>query len=278
MDAIVRSPLPSVLSEACRTAGPLRSTGITPLPRYCGPVRHPLAVGRFPGRTGYTAYPAPPISRRDEEGFSSCLTCPMHRAVAHTPPEGTRRVSQPATLPAAFAHEASARPPESFVEAILTFTHVTARSLAPIRPMVLSMGFRALVSRHPAIQATGRLAVAPVGLPPTEHVCLLWTHTSSTTTVPERTSRSTRTPRSRDSWSTSTKAGSSRRPWSAGSIIATHAGGVGSFRPAGVPARLKLPVGRSLRLPRSSSALRLNLHTEHVGPRGVSFGVRAQCA
>ena len=149
--------------------------------------RRPLS-----GRTGYTAYPAPPISRRGEEGFSSCLTCPTHRAVANTPPEGTRRVSQPATLPAAFAHEVSARPPESFVEAILTFTHVTARSLASIRPMVSSMGFRALVSRRPAIQATGRLAVAPVGLPPTEHVCLLWTHTSCTTTGHELTSRSRR--------------------------------------------------------------------------------------
>ncbi len=31
--------------------------------------------------------PAPPISRRDEEGFSSCLTCPCHRAAPTTPPE-----------------------------------------------------------------------------------------------------------------------------------------------------------------------------------------------
>ena len=31
-------------------------------------------------------FPAPPISRRDEEGFSSCLACPCHRAVASTPP------------------------------------------------------------------------------------------------------------------------------------------------------------------------------------------------
>src|SRR3990172_9144963 len=38
--------------------------------------------------------------------------------------------------------------------------------------MGLSMGFRASVSLRPAIQATGPLALAPVGLPPTEHVCL----------------------------------------------------------------------------------------------------------
>ena len=29
---------------------------------------------------------APAISRRDEEGFSSCSACPCHRAVASTPP------------------------------------------------------------------------------------------------------------------------------------------------------------------------------------------------
>src|SRR5476649_305663 len=31
--------------------------------------------------------PAPPISRRDEEGFSSCSVHPCHRAAATAPPE-----------------------------------------------------------------------------------------------------------------------------------------------------------------------------------------------
>src|SRR6516162_8501037 len=35
------------------------------------------------------AYLAPAISRRDEEGFSSCSACPCHRAVASTPPRST---------------------------------------------------------------------------------------------------------------------------------------------------------------------------------------------
>jgi hypothetical protein len=110
----------------------LRSAGITPPPRSLGPVRHPLVVSRFPGDTGYTAYPAPPISRRDEEGFSSgCSTCPGHRAVAPTPPEGRRRVSQTATLPAAFARTGHAQPPGlGAFEATSAFTHVTARQLA----------------------------------------------------------------------------------------------------------------------------------------------------
>jgi hypothetical protein len=53
-------------------AGPLRSTEVTPLRRYCGPGRHLLIFSRFPGVAGYTAYLAPAISLRDEEGFSSC--------------------------------------------------------------------------------------------------------------------------------------------------------------------------------------------------------------
>src|SRR6185436_9559441 len=45
----VMSPLPPVLSEELRTVGSLCSTGITPLHRYDGPLRHPLVFGRFPG-------------------------------------------------------------------------------------------------------------------------------------------------------------------------------------------------------------------------------------
>jgi hypothetical protein len=36
------------LKEKLQTAGSLCSTGITPLHRYCGPFRHPLAFDRFP--------------------------------------------------------------------------------------------------------------------------------------------------------------------------------------------------------------------------------------
>ena len=38
------------------------------------------------------------------------------------------------------------------------------------------MGFRVLVSLHPAIQATGRLTLAPAGFHPAEHTSLHWTH------------------------------------------------------------------------------------------------------
>jgi hypothetical protein len=42
--------------------------------------------------------------------------------------------------------------------------------------MASSMGFRGSVTRPPAIQATGLLALTPAGLPPAEHLRLLWTH------------------------------------------------------------------------------------------------------
>src|SRR2546426_10563618 len=40
--------------------GPLRSTGITPLRRYYGPLRHPLTVDPLP-ISGYRADLAPPL-------------------------------------------------------------------------------------------------------------------------------------------------------------------------------------------------------------------------
>src|SRR5260370_7798736 len=89
LDAFVISSLPSPMLETLQMAGPLRSADITPLHRYYGPSRHPLVFGRLPGFAGSTAYPAPTVSRRDEEGFSSGLACPCHRAVASTPPPST---------------------------------------------------------------------------------------------------------------------------------------------------------------------------------------------
>src|SRR5262252_6684188 len=87
MGAFVISPLPPFLIKTACAARPLDSAGITPLLRYYGPGRHRLAFDRFPGFAGYTIYLAPPISRWGEDGFSSCSTCPCHRAVPTTPPK-----------------------------------------------------------------------------------------------------------------------------------------------------------------------------------------------
>src|SRR3954454_12859479 len=82
MGVFIIPPLPPLLLEELRTAGPLRSAGVTPPHHYYGPLRHPLVVSRLPGAAGYTAYPASALSGRDEEGFSSCSACPGRRAVA----------------------------------------------------------------------------------------------------------------------------------------------------------------------------------------------------
>src|SRR5262249_37518842 len=127
MGAFLRAPLPPVLPEESRTAGPLRSAGITPFRRYYGPLRHPLAVSRLPGATGYTAYPASAVSGRDEEGFSSSSMCPGPLAVANRPAGAVRRINRAATGRAAFALQLRARPP-----GLRTFG-ATSRSLA-LRP------------------------------------------------------------------------------------------------------------------------------------------------
>ena len=64
-----------------------------------------------------------------------------------------------------------------------SFSRPLSRSLS-LRPgdssisprETLSIGFRVLVSRHPAIQTTGLLTLAPAGLSPAEHASLRWTH------------------------------------------------------------------------------------------------------
>src|SRR3954452_3443463 len=131
MGVFITPLLPPLPSEELRTAGPLRSTGVTPLQRYYGPFRHPLVVGRLPGAAGYTAYPASALSGRDEEGFSSCSMCPGRRAVANHPAGATRPVHRLATGRVPSPSRLRARPP-----GLRTFG-ATARSLS-LRPEQLA--------------------------------------------------------------------------------------------------------------------------------------------
>src|SRR5215475_3297600 len=156
MGVFVIAPLPPMLSKALQTVGSLRSTGITPLHHYYGPLRHPLIFSRFPGVSGYTTYLAPPFSRWDAEGFSSCLACPCAHAVAPTPPEwsaASASVRRP-MLPSPFRLQARPLGLLTF-GATNAFACATAWKLAPIPQMVWSRGFRKLVSRPPALRATG---------------------------------------------------------------------------------------------------------------------------
>src|SRR6516165_3834736 len=159
------------------SAGPLRSTDVTPLPRYYQPLRHPLAFGRFPGVAGYTTYLAPPLSRRGEEGFSSCSMCPGHRAVAPTPPEGpiASAALRWSLLPSPSGCGLGLR--------VFALSGPPLRSLA-LRPgdspaiprMTVSMGFRSFGFPPACHPGYGASALTPAGLTPAEHISLFWTH------------------------------------------------------------------------------------------------------
>ena len=158
-------------------ARPLRSPGVTPLRRYCEPGRRRLVFSRFPGVAGYTTDLLHQLFRWDEDGFSSCWTCPCHRAAPNHPAGVTDRFGQLTACHAAFAPNERARPPE------LYFSRPPSGSL-PLRPgdlltvlkTALSIGFIRFVSSADATQATELLTLSLMRLTPTEHVCLFWTH------------------------------------------------------------------------------------------------------
>ena len=110
-------------------------------------------------------------------GFLQLLDASWSPCGRSHPAGGTRRASQPATDPVAFAPNPRARPPG------LGLSGPPVRSL-PLRPgdslttpsVAWSMGFRASVSLRPAIRVTRRLALASTGLTPAERVSLHWTH------------------------------------------------------------------------------------------------------
>ena len=113
------------------------------------------------------------MSRRDEDGFSSCSTCPCHRAAPNHPAGVAGRFvsSRPVMLPSPRRRGLGLR------NHILSRPPLGSLALRPgdslaIQKMALSVGFIRVVSSTDATQATGFLTVAPEGLTPTEHVCL----------------------------------------------------------------------------------------------------------
>src|SRR5215468_3008532 len=87
MGAFVISPVPPFLMRNCQQQG---SFARRALPRFLA-TPNPSATlsssADFPVVPVIRPTQLPPLSRRDEEGFSSCSTRPSHRAVAPTPPE-----------------------------------------------------------------------------------------------------------------------------------------------------------------------------------------------
>src|SRR3954467_3672805 len=182
MGVFVISPLPPVLVKESQTAGPLRSAGITPPRHYYGPLRHPLAFGRLPGVAGYTAYLSPPISRRGEEGFSSCSMCPCRRAVAPTPPErpAASAALRRSVLPSPSGWGLGLR---GFALSGPPLRSLTLRpgDSPAIPKMTASMGFRTFGLPPACHPSYGASALTPAGLTPAEHISLTWTHVGSRT-------------------------------------------------------------------------------------------------
>jgi hypothetical protein len=164
-----------MLLESVQTVGPLRSTDITPLLRYCGPVRHPLAVPRLPGCAGYTV-PCSADFAAGRGGLLQLLGASLSSCCRYYPAGVSRRIGQIATVHAAFAPFPRARPPG------LIFSGPPVRLLSlrpddslPIPRMALSIDFQDSVSFLLTIQATGLLTFAPTGLTPAEYTSLRWT-------------------------------------------------------------------------------------------------------
>ncbi len=101
--------------------------------------------------------PAPPISRRDEEGFSSCLTCPCHRAAPTTPPEClAASVSlRQSMLPSPRRRGLGLQYLFSFSRPPVALLALRPGDLLTIPKMALSVGFIRFVSSTDATLATG---------------------------------------------------------------------------------------------------------------------------
>ena len=104
-------------------------------------------------------------------GVSLSPCCPYHPAGVNC------RIGQISTVHVAFVPDQGTRPPRLF----LSGPPVGSLALRPgdsltIPKMALSISFTRFVSSSRVIQVTGSLTLTPVGLSPTEHASLSWTH------------------------------------------------------------------------------------------------------
>ena len=177
MGAFVISPLPPLLSEELQAAGSLRSTGVTPLPCYCEPHRHPLVFDRLPGGSGYTAYLAAADFAAGREGLlqlrdASCVT------VLSLPPRRSDGSCQPGYDPScclrlSVAGSTSECPHfRGHIRVRLRYGPVTC--CHPEDGLV--DGLQRLGFPPPCHPSYKVLAFTLAGLTPAERVRLRWTH------------------------------------------------------------------------------------------------------
>ena len=86
MGAFIIHPCLPVSQRKCKQQGPFAPRKLLRFTATMSPSATLSSSTDFLG-SPVMRFAAPPISRRDEEGFSSCLAHPSHRAAANTPPE-----------------------------------------------------------------------------------------------------------------------------------------------------------------------------------------------
>ncbi len=131
------------LLESLLTAGSLRSTAITPLHSYCGPLRHPLAFHRFPGFASYAASLLPPSFMAGRGGLLQLLDmslspcCPYHARRSVMSPRSAR------DMPCCLRPEAGGSASGSlFVSRpLMGLLSLRPRNSLTILTMALSVGF-----------------------------------------------------------------------------------------------------------------------------------------
>ena len=144
-----------MLTKKYRQQGPFAPLALPGFTATYGPIRHPHASVPLPGVVGYRNGLAPSISPRGVEGFSSCFTCPYHRATVGHPAGVDSRISQirQPMLPSPKQRELDLQ-----ISSISGPHYVHLRcgpvTRSPLRGAALSMSFKCLVSRTPVIQAT----------------------------------------------------------------------------------------------------------------------------
>jgi hypothetical protein len=172
-----RHPCLPCCRRTCEQQGPFAPRALLRFVATADPSATLSSSADFPGSPVIRPTQLPRISPRDEEGFSSCSLCPCRRAVANHPAGVTRRVNRLATGRAAFALTvAGSASGTSHFRGHLAFTCVTARRLAPIPRMGVSMGFRSFGFPPACHPATGLPILTPTGLTPAGHSSLFWTH------------------------------------------------------------------------------------------------------
>jgi hypothetical protein len=155
MGAFIIHPCLPVSQRKCKQQGPFTPRTLLRFFATMGPSATLSSSTDFLG-SPVIRFAAPPISRRDEEGFSSCLAHPCHRAAANTPPE-CLAASVSCGNPCCLRPFGAGSAPGAF-----GFSRPPMRSLS-LRPddsltipkMALSIGFIRFVSSANAIQATG---------------------------------------------------------------------------------------------------------------------------